>query len=164
MDEPNSKSVTAMPCNCGYLERGANDPNSPFIFDESVNEYHFSYKFRGRDAKLMIYHCPWCGGVASDSHRDSLFHDLNRDACIDINEKTKSCVSIEDVIAILGQPDDDEFTEIKHIEKSGRPPGVELVRRVTYRELYDEMRVAFVQQIDGTLSRMYLPKPLREST
>ena len=125
MAQPNSKSVTTTPCTCGYLERGANDPDSPFVFDESVNEYHFTYKYRDRDAQLMIYHCPWCGGMASDSHRASLFHDLNSDSCDETRQKIAACKTLDDVISILGAPDDDGFTSIKHNEKDGIPPGVD---------------------------------------
>ena len=52
MAQPNSQSVTTTPCTCGYLERGANDPNSPFIFDETVNEDDSMLEKNG--VKLLI--------------------------------------------------------------------------------------------------------------
>ena len=64
---------------CGYLERSVNDSQFPIAFDESVNEYKYRYANRGRDWCLMIYHCPWCGGVASSSRRAS--------ACLNIQGK-----------------------------------------------------------------------------
>ena len=163
MSLPNSKSVTSTGCTCGYLERQASDSDSPFIFDESVHEYHFSYKFRDRDAKLMIYHCPWCGGVASDSHRGSLFQDLNSDSCDEICQKTASCKTLDDVISILGAPDEDEFTAIKHKGKDDLSPRVDRVRRITFHNLYDEMSVSFEQLMGGSIGQMFVPKPIAKA-
>ncbi len=163
MARPNSQSVTTVPCTCGYLERCANDPNSPFIFDETLNEYHFTFKIHDRDAELMIYHCPWCGGVASDSHRGSLFHDLKTDSCDEICEKTASCNTLDEVISILGAPDDDGFTDITHKEKDGRSPRVDRVRRITFHRLYDEMSVSFEQRVGGSIALTFIPKPLEKA-
>ncbi|MDA1166376.1 MAG: hypothetical protein O3B13_25045 [Planctomycetota bacterium] len=164
MAQPNSQSVTTTVCTCGYLERSANDPDSPFVFDEAVNQYHFTFPFRDRgDAQLMIYHCPWCGGVASDSHRGSLFHDLDPKSCDEIIEKTASCQTLDDVIAILGTPNDDEYTGIKHNEKDGRSPRVDRVRRITFHNLYDEMSVSFEQLVGGSIGSSFIPKPLESA-
>lgn len=159
---PTNQSVTTAPCECEFLARRANDPHSPFIFDVALNEYHFTFRFGDRDAKMMIYHCPWCGGVASNSHRASLFCDLNNGACREVIAKTKSCVSLEDVIQILGEPDNDEFTVIRHVESSDNAPRADRVRRITFNNLYDDLNVSFIQQIDGTLSQCFVPKHLEE--
>ncbi len=162
MKKPHPQSVTSTQCQCDYLKHGANDPHNPIYFDETVNEYYFRSKFRGRESASVIYHCPLCGGVASGSHRASLFHDLNEDACREVIEKTKSCVTIGDVIDILGEPDDDQFAEIEHQESIEKSPRVDRVRRITFEHLYDDMCVSFVQQIDGTLSQAFFPKPLEK--
>jgi hypothetical protein len=125
-----------------------------------MNEYHYHYQFHGRDAQLMIYHCPWCGGVASNSHRASLFHELKSASCEDICKKTATCATLEDVIAILGEPDEDEPTIIKHFEKTDSSPRVDRVRQITYNRLYDEMSVLFEQRIGETIGRAFIPKPL----
>ena len=160
MDKPNSQSVTADGCKCGYLERGANDPDSPIVFDAQVNEYHFHHKFRGRESQLMIYHCPWCGGVASKSHRDSLFHKFDRDFCDQITEQTKACATIDAIIAKLGPPDDDRFTSVKHNEQPNVAPRVERLRRLTFHSLSEKMSVSFTQQQDGTICPSFMPKPV----
>src|SRR6266545_3043282 len=65
------------PCQCESLEREANHPDSPIRFDPKLNEYHFIYRTStGEEAKMMIYHCPFCGGRAPESRRDELFHRL----------------------------------------------------------------------------------------
>ncbi|MEM7477652.1 MAG: hypothetical protein AAF483_21905 [Planctomycetota bacterium] len=160
MTKPTAQSVTVTPCTCGYLERQANNPYSPFLFDEAVNEYHFRYVFRDRNAQLMIYHCPWCGGVASGSHRCKMFYDLDSKSCDELIETTASCETLDDIIVILGSPDVDEFTGIKHNELSGRSPRVDRVRRITFNNLYDEMSVSFEQLVGGSIGSSFVPKPL----
>lgn len=67
-------SVTDEDCKCGSLERDANDPDSPIIFDVELNEYQFEYTVGDKGkAKMTIYHCPFCGGAAPESHRENLF-------------------------------------------------------------------------------------------
>jgi hypothetical protein len=161
MDKPHSQSVTSTQCDCGYLERSANDAHNPIAFDATVNEYHYHYKFHGRDAQLMIYHCPWCGGVASKSHRASLFHELKSESCEDVSEKTATCLTLDDVIAVLGQPDEDGPTIIRHHEKDDSSPRVDRVRRITYHGLYEEMSVLFEQRIGETICRAFVPKQLK---
>ena len=160
MGKPNSQSVTTVQCACGHLERGANDPDSPIGFDANVNEHHYAYKFRGQDSQLMIYHCPWCGGVASESHRASLFHEFDREFCDQITEKTDSLCTLDDIIAELGKPDDDQFTSIKHNEQPSAAPRIERLRRLTFHKLSPKMSVSFIQQQDGTICPSFTPKPI----
>lgn len=51
-------SVTDVSCECGYLQRSADDPDVPIEFDQETNEFHFC---KG-GATLIIYRCPFCGG------------------------------------------------------------------------------------------------------
>ena len=69
MSKPTFASVTKKPCTCGFLERQADDPDSPIEFDARMNEYHFEYPSPCADgtcdaakAQMMIYHCPFCDG------------------------------------------------------------------------------------------------------
>ncbi|MDB2687631.1 hypothetical protein N9Y42_10515, partial [Mariniblastus sp.] len=151
MNKPNQQSVTSTPCECGYLERRANDPESPIGFDELVNEYHFRYEFRGRDSQISIHHCPWCGGTASESCRASLFHDFDQKFCNQIAKKTDSCLTLEDVIAVLGEPDGDHFTKVKFNEQVDTASRIDRIRRIEFNQLSNNMCVMFSQQIDGTI-------------
>ncbi len=108
----------------------------------------------------MIYHCPWCGGVASDSHQKSLFFELNEDACTEFEQIIRSCKTIDEVIAIFGQPDEDELTVIRFNEKPGMSPRTDRIRLVTFQQIHPEMSVSIAQQIDGTLSLSFSPKPI----
>jgi hypothetical protein len=163
MPIPHSQSVTSTPCNCGYLERSANDAHKPIVFDPTENRYHYCYDYRGRSAHLMIYHCPWCGGVASGSHRANRFHVLKTEQCKEITQKVAACETLEAIIAILGQPDGDGPTIIKHHETDDSPPRIDCVRQITYDKLYVEMSVAFEQRIGGNIGCSFVPKPLATS-
>src|SRR5437868_3163217 len=86
MAKPTDASVTEDRCSCGYLERAADDPTSPIVYDARLNEYHFEYlnpcaggECGQAKASLMLYHCPFCGGTAPPSKRDLLFAVIPRE-------------------------------------------------------------------------------------
>ncbi|WP_339742471.1 hypothetical protein [uncultured Rubinisphaera sp.] len=126
-----------------------------------MNEYRYNYQYHERNSQLMIYHCPWCGGIASKSHRASLFHKLNSESCEEIYNKTVTCTTLDEVIALLGQPDVDEPTTVKHNVKDDSIPRIDHVRRICYHQLYEEMSVLFEQRIGGSIGRVFVPKPLK---
>ena len=160
MSESESQSVTSEPCRCGTLTRQANDSDCPIIFDETLNKYHFQWSFCGREARMPILHCPWCGGVASDSHRASLFHELKPESCEEIVRKTEACATLNEVIAVLGPPDEEEFTALRFRERAATPPRVDRIPRIIYHSLSAEMSVAAEQQIGGSIALSFIPKPL----
>ena len=93
-------------CKCGFLEQQANHPDSPIRFDSKLNEYHFIHPTStGGEAKMMIYHCPFCGGRAPKSRRDELFDRLTHAEQHRLCELTKSMRTIQDVAAAFGEPD-----------------------------------------------------------
>lgn len=93
------------PCKCGFLEREANHPDSPIRFDAKLNEYHFIYRESdGEEAKMMIYHCPFCGGRAPKSRRADLFHRLTHTERRRLCELTKDMQTVQDVMTAFGEP------------------------------------------------------------
>lgn len=94
------------PCKCGFLERQANHPDSPIRFDSELNEYHFIHRTSiSGESKMMIYHCPFCGGRAPKSRRSELFHRLTHAEQHRLSELTKDMRTIQDVTVGLGEPD-----------------------------------------------------------
>lgn len=71
MPKPTFASVTDLPCTCPALKRLVNDPRSPIVFDGQMNEFHLEYPLgtARQTASVVIYHCFFCGGVASESKR-----------------------------------------------------------------------------------------------
>ena len=94
------------PCECGFLEREANHPDSPIRFDSKLNEYHFIHRMStGEEAKMMIYHCPSCGGRAPKSRRGELFRRLDHTEKRRLCKLTERLQTIQDVTSTLGEPD-----------------------------------------------------------
>jgi len=139
-----SFSVTNKPCKCGYLERSANDPDNPVFFDREVNEYHF----RGAGHKLAIYHCPFCGGKASDSHRENLFAVIPFEESNRLHELTKNIKTLEETLSVLGEPEY-ETPEIVTEIKENEAPITRTFRSYTYRTLSKVADVIIVENGKG---------------
>ncbi|MDB2687296.1 hypothetical protein N9Y42_08795 [Mariniblastus sp.] len=160
MTDSNSQSVTDEHCECGFLSRAVNHPLMPIGYCESTDQFYFEYEVQNAEAKLMIYHCHMCGGIAPDSHAPPFFHEFNSEQCDDIVRRLASCVTLADVIAIFGAPDADEMTRIEFPESQANEPRRDMIRRISYNDISTEMRVMFTQQIDGHISPSFLPKPI----
>ena len=98
------------PCECGYLDREASDPDSPIQFDRELNEYYFAHQIThdgGTQAKgkLSLYHCPFCGGRAPESRRDDLFHRLTEAERQRLMRITKDLKTVQEVVSAFGEPD-----------------------------------------------------------
>lgn len=161
MNKPHDQSVTSVPCECGWLRRQARDSQSPVVFDESSGAYKYKHEYCGCDAQYMIYHCPWCGGVAGSSHQSSGYAELNEDSCNAVSRRIASCSSLEEAIQVLGPPDEDDYSEIRHHETESAPPRIDRIRQIVYHDLCDDMSVYLEQQIGGSIGQMFVPKPLK---
>ena len=64
-------SKTEEQCDCLVLERAADDPNVPVLFDSKMNEYHMVHA--DGQGHTIIRHCFFCGGKAPQSKREALF-------------------------------------------------------------------------------------------
>jgi len=160
MPDSKSQSVTTKHCNCGFLSRAANHPSIPIGYCELTDQFYFEYEIQGSEAKLMIYHCHMCGGIAPDSHVPTFFHEFNNEQCNEIARQSANCIDLADIIKIFGVPDADDMARIELRESQSKEPRRDMVRRITYNNFSEEMRVMFTQQIDGYISPSFLPKPI----
>lgn len=131
---PTSASVTTKRCACGYLERQSEEPNIPIVFDKDVHEYHIKHPGGGVS---VILHCPWCGGVAPESKRHTLFARLTMAETRRLQRLTARIKGVGDAIEMLGDPEHDRpggmgvltpGTEIQ-------PPASAQYRTLTYTRL-----------------------------
>jgi hypothetical protein len=138
-------SKTDIPCDCGYLERLANDPDMPVQFDARMNEFHFVYGPSGL-GKLNIYHCPMCGGKAPESRRAAQFAQLSAEERNRLFNLTNPLKTVSDVIATLGEPDHDRPTGtiVTTPEKEGQPPETKAYRTLTYTNLSETADVCVI--------------------
>ena len=136
MPNPMHRSVTDVPC-CGCLERQANDPDTAIVFDEALNEFNFEYHKNGRERRLRLYHCPFCGGAAPQSKRGLLFAVVTWAEAERLRDLVKEVHTLDEAIALLGPPDVDQESGmgVKIPESRDRPSTRECFRAVIYTQL-----------------------------
>src|SRR5580700_110793 len=105
--KPTYASVTTRPCKCGFLERTADEPGVPIKFDVKMNEYHIEHGGEDRGGQSILYHCPFCGGAAPPSRRQTFFATITSAETERLTELTGDVKTIADVLARFGEPDDD---------------------------------------------------------
>ena len=94
-------------CDCGWLERAANDPSVPIGFDVQTNEYFLRAGTAGQaEAHYVIRFCPSCGGDAPVSHRASLFEVVTAGETIRLHEFMSKPHTRDDVVREWGPPDE----------------------------------------------------------
>jgi hypothetical protein len=94
-------------CDCGWLERAANDPSNPIGFDPTVNEYYLKSGSSEGEARHVINFCPWCGGDAPVSHRDGLFEVVTPEEGIRLKQLWTNLRTRQDVLNAWGPPDEE---------------------------------------------------------
>jgi hypothetical protein len=170
MEKPTFASVTEERCQCVFLERSADDPTSPIVYDPEVNEYHFEYPSPcGGDAcglakaYLMIYHCPFCGGAAPESKRDLLFAVIPPKEERRLYKRLDGIKTLDEAIRVLGPPDDDDphGLTVQRPEKEGIAPTVERVRTLRYSGLSETAEVHIADSRTGRVQIWLQGKYLR---
>ena len=128
--KPNPLSKTSTPSACGWLERAAEDLETPIEFDRRLNEYHLR---RGDDGYWLIYHYPCCGGAAPRSKRDHLFAKVHEKESSRLHELTKNLQTVDQLLDALGEPDADldAGITVEH-ESESRPGPIETFRTLVY--------------------------------
>ncbi len=153
VDRPTHASVTDVACSCDYLQKAADNPRNPIVFDARTNEYQFSYQEQECDgpSTLIIYHCPFCGGVAPASKRDLLFAAIPQEETERLFELLRPIGTMAAAISAFGEPDRDEAAgEVRsRPEKNGKPPIVEHFRTLVYAGLSSVAEVWIVERPDG---------------
>ena len=134
-------------CKCGYLEREGNDPDSPIKFDERTNEFYFAYQTESsKDARLCIYHCPFCGGRAPDSIRHTLFHIVPDSETRRLTLLTQNLRTVQKVLAALGTPEYDfpAGLGVTTPERDSKPEKTEFCRTLRYENLSETASVEVI--------------------
>jgi hypothetical protein len=165
MRKPNSFSVTRIRCSCGTLKRGAQDPNLPIRFDPELNEYSFEHLLpRNRRVSMIIYHCPMCGGVASESKRSKLFAAVSKREALRLKAITDGLESVRDIENTLGIADEvrtyrplSGFVETR---PQSRTRETRTVRILIFARLSDTANVEFKAYSNGEVERIIAPKSL----
>jgi hypothetical protein len=151
MPKPTFASVTEQVCTCDYLQKAADDPENPIIFDEPTGEYQFTYRepeCEGR-SMLVIYHCPFCGGAAPESKRNLLFAVIPRSEGERLAEILAPIQTIHDALELLGTPDFDGFVQFRQEERNDHPSTWQHRRQIRYERLSEVADVWIDESTNG---------------
>ena len=151
MPDPNAPE-----CDCRSLERWSKEPSVPIVFEEKLNEYHI---LGSNGAKIMIYHCPFCGGRTPRSHRDELFMHITHVETERLKDLTRDLKTLDDVLNAFGSPDFDDLTgySVTKDDSTGRPMTT-YYRQLTFRGLSDTANVVAVVGLNNQVQFSLMPK------
>lgn len=144
--------VTDVPCTCGALARYAAKPKLPIIFDEKMNEYQIDHTAPdGTRILMQIYHCFFCGGVASKSRRAEMSALVSRDEFERLSSLIGEIAKPEEIEPILGPPEHNEILipSQSHFESAYFADAEQYVRRLTYTNLSATAIVLFLVTSNG---------------
>lgn len=141
-------SVTDKPCTCELLQRTANDPSYPIVFDADTNEYHFTWN---DGAILVIRHCPFCGGAAPESKRALLFAQIPGSEESRLAKLLKGVISMDDAIKRFGKPDYDKTSTSCRDETEDAGPRIAHHRLIQYHELSDVAEIWITERPNGSV-------------
>jgi hypothetical protein len=132
-------------------------------FDEKHNEYYLDLRLRkGTTLSLNAYHCPICGGVASESKRADVFATLSDDELRRVNALISNLATVEDIERSLGAPDREDSIRLPQDFGLARPRTGEResgrIRVLTYTRLSETADVQFTVYSNGELQRVTTPK------
>ena len=146
MEKPTFASVTVDPCSCGFLEQAADDPKLPIRFDQSVGEYSFEFPSPcagdtcpEAKAQLTIYHCPFCGGAAPPSKRETLFTHISDEEAARLYRMFHGMRTLDEVVRAVGPPAEDipRGVTVREPEKERNAPRLRSYRTLHYTHLSD---------------------------
>lgn len=139
---PTGSSVTSAPCECRFLHNATSDSSGPFIFDAELNEFRVQrVGSDGARREFMIYHCPFCGGAAPRSRRETLFADIPSSESERLFALTRGLNTVAEAIERLGEPDEDHPTGYR-ITTPGKTTAFRVLR---WHKLSD---TAYVELVD----------------
>lgn len=148
MSKPTFASVTEVPCSCRTLERAADDPKNPIVFDAETAEYQFVFD----SEMLVIYHCPFCGGATPKSKRHSLFARIPIEEESRIAELMDGIDTIDDAVQKLGKPDFEGTLITRYLDKGNQAPIIEHHREICYESLSDSAEIRITERSNGKIS------------
>lgn len=149
-------------CDCGWLERAANDPSVPIGFDAQVNEYFLRAGTPGGvEARYFIRFCPNCGGDVPVSHRERLFEVITPEESFRLQQLSKGLRTRDDVVRSWGPPDEeilDGYGETEP-ERDGEPTRTVRCDVMRYSKLSPTAVVDVIVRAGDRVMFSYTTKP-----
>lgn len=154
-----ASSVTDRKCACNWFENAAAEPQIPVEYDAETNEFHLMYRAENGGFASM-YHCPFCGGAAPESIRDSLFEHLSHEESLRLSELTKGLKTETDVVFAFGEPNEviENGGGTLSPETETSPPVHEYFRSLRYSGLSETADVHVEVKLDGRAGFSFVGK------
>ena len=151
------------PCECKNLERAADNPDLPIVFDTETNEYHIVKETERGAAQLIVRYCFSCGGKAPISKRGELFAWVSQEEKARLMTLCNDIRTFDDATRAFGQPEHDfpigETAET--MNDAGRSEWT-AHRAIVYTNLSDAADVRFTQVLGDQISVRFFGKHLGE--
>jgi hypothetical protein len=132
-------------------------------FDAEYNEYYFDHRSpTGTTVSIVLYHCPMCGGVASESKRSESLANVSEQEALRIEALIRDLHTVQDIESSLGVPDADETVrppaEFGLVQPGTGELETGFVRVITYSRLSETADVQFTVYSNGKIEVVVLPK------
>lgn len=145
-------------CTCGTLDRASQEPNHAIRWNETIGEYYIAW---GDQQQLIILYCPFCGGSAPPSRRDSLFHTITQAERERLIELTSGIQTVQQVISTFGEPDLRLSMSTTTPEKARQPETTQSFPQWVYSNLSEVAEVRVVVYPTDRVEFCILAKTLK---
>jgi len=160
--KPTYASVTSVRCSCGYLERSEQHPILPIRFDELENCYVVaSQAADGTIVKVIVYHCPFCGGVPERSAQNSTIGSTSEAELHRLSSLLQEITTEQDIERMLGDADIDlpiNLDEAGQAMRAFFSGELKPVRSLMFTSLSSEADVLITVLAGGTLKKTVASK------
>ncbi len=144
--------ITERKCKCHAISMLADDPNVPIQYNHKLNEYYLAF---GDNGQAPLYYCFSCGGRLTKSKRGQLFTKPSVREKTKITEKIKEARNIDDIVAILGEPDE-RHGEVLHSMEQKKKYGMKNVRQtLRYTSLAKTLNLLLQGYEDNSFAVMF---------
>jgi hypothetical protein len=150
----NEKSLEE--CVCNKLFDVANDAKVPIEYDARTDEYYLATE---DGAKIFFNYCFSCGRYLSKTLGDRFFTVPLDQEINEIKERIKGVVSIENVIRILGEPDEISDDSTSEYQKKKIYSSQDIKRTLIYKSISRTLIVYIQQFADGEIGVLFTGKP-----
>jgi hypothetical protein len=118
-----------------------------------MNEYQLRFHTpNSGQHKFRLRYCPWCGGSAPESLRQTFFATITGDEWTRLRKLTADLDSLDQVLSKFGPPDSDTKSGIGRMtrETADSGPIAESFRTLTYGDLSPTAIVRVAVHPDGS--------------
>ena len=143
-------------CKCKILEKWSRNLAYPVKFDKKFEEYYLE----GKDTSTHIfYFCPLCGGRLVESKRGDFFLTPSESEVNEIHKKIKNAQTVDEIIKILGFPDEKMVTDSEEVKKQKSLGRTSLRQTLIYNSIANSFSLIVIEDEDEKIHFLSAGKP-----